>query len=261
MIAHMVQLDIAWEDKPENERRVDGLLASSSVAPGDLVVLPELFDTGFSFRLEKTADTDGRTLDYLRRTAAARRITIQGSRTVIGTDGRGRNRATIVGPGGEILAEYDKIHPFSFGKESEHFTGGKGVVVYKWRDATDELTVCPAICYDLRFPELFRQGVTLGAELIAIGANWPAPRALHRQVLLQARAIENQACVLGVNRAGRDPHHEYAGASMAFGPRGEPLAAGDERECVVPVVIDPGQIRRWRADFPALRDARLLDRL
>ncbi len=259
MIAHMVQLDIAWEDKPENERRLDQLLAAAPLAPGDLVVLPEMFDTGFSFRLERTADTDGRTLEYLRRTAAAYRVTIQGARTVLGADGRGRNRATIVGPNGEVLAEYDKVHPFSFGKESEHFTGGTLVVVYPWRAESGEITVCPAICYDLRFPELFRRGAALGAELFAIGANWPSPRALHRQVLLQARAIENQAYVLGINRAGRDPHHEYAGASMAFGPRGEVLVAADEREGVISVTIDPVQVREWRADFPALRDARLLD--
>lgn len=287
MHAHLVQLDSVWEDRTANHRRVRDLLAahdqrvpSQRIAPGDLVVLPEMFDTGFSFNLEVTADTDSSTLAFLRSFARERQITLHGSRTVLGPDGRGRNRATIIGPGGDILCEYDKIHPFSFGRECERFTGGDTVMTYVWnadvrpeargggspvtRDqsasaqAASSITVGPAICYDLRFPELFRRGAKLGAEMFVLGANWPSPRKLHREVLTIARAIENQAYMLCVNRAGRDPFLDYAGGSMAVDPKGEVIGRMDEREGVLSVPIDPGLVRSWRAQFPALRDMRLM---
>src|SRR5262245_5867812 len=124
MRAHLVQFEILWEDKRANHEHVASLLRSAPVFPGDLVVLPEMFDTGFSFNIARTHDGDGGTLNFLRELARGHGATVQGARTIIGPDGRGRNRATIIGPDGAILVEYDKIHPFSFGKESEFFSGG-----------------------------------------------------------------------------------------------------------------------------------------
>src|SRR5690606_3379386 len=117
------------------------------------------------------------------------RITVHGSRTLLGADGRGRNMATAIGPDGAVLCEYAKIHPFSYGREPERFTGGDEVLMYPWVAApgdfgtAERLSVCPAVCYDLRFPELFRRGLQLGAEVYAIGANWPTPRAAHWRAL------------------------------------------------------------------------------
>ena len=261
MRAHLVQADSAWEDRAENYRRVDAILASVTIAKGDLVVLPEMFDTGFSFRLEVTADRDSGTLGYLQGLARRTRAIVHGSRTVIGPDGRGRNRASIIAPDGSVLTEYDKIHPFSFGKESDFFSGGDRVTTYPWHagsDAAQRTVVCPAICYDLRFPELFRRGMVMGAEVFAIGANWPAPRAVHRETLARARAIENQAIVLCVNRAGSDPHLTYAGGTMAFGPKGETLGELPDGPGVLSVEIDLLGLRAWRGTFPACRDAKLL---
>lgn len=259
MRAHLIQMDLAWEDRAENHRRLGHLLAGIAdlKGSGDLVVLPEMFDTGFSFRLDRTADTDEATLGVIREQAALWGITLQGSRTVLGADGRGRNRATIVGPDGSVLAEYDKVHPFTFGRECEFFTGGDRVVIYPWRCGGEELKVCPAICYDLRFPELFRRGLALGAEVFAVGANWPLPRKTHRRVLSIARAIENQAYMLSVNRAGRDPHLVYEGDSLAVSPTGEVLAESGAGEQVLSVQIDPSAVRSWRATFPAWKDRRL----
>ncbi|MGD9689921.1 MAG: nitrilase-related carbon-nitrogen hydrolase [Phycisphaerales bacterium] len=258
MHALLVQSDIAWEDKAENYRRIEAMLRASPPEPGDLVLLPEMFDTGFSFRLDVTADRDGATLAFLKRLAREHEITLQGARSVAGPDGKGRNRASIIGPDGELVAEYDKIHPFSFGRETEFFAGGEQVIAYPWRAGEQVTTVCPAICYDLRFPELFRRGMKLGAEVFALGANWPAPRALHRTILAQARAIENQAYMLCVNRAGADPHLTYAGATVAFGPRGEALGQLGEEPGVLRVRIDLNSLREWRSTFPATRDARLI---
>jgi predicted amidohydrolase len=260
MRAHLVQMDLAWEDRAENHRRLEQHLRGvpGLTGSGDLVVLPEMFDTGFSFQLAKTADTDGRTLGFLCGTARRFGVTLHGSRTVVGADGRGRNRATVAGPDGAVLVEYDKVHPFSFGREGEFFTGGDRVVTYPWRAGGESVVVCPAICYDLRFPELFRRGMLAGAEVFALGANWPKPRKEHRRALSIARAIENQGVVLSVNRAGKDPHLEYAGGSIAVGPVGEVLAVAGEEEGVVTVEVDVAGLRAWRAKFPAWKDAKLL---
>jgi predicted amidohydrolase len=238
------------------------LLARVTTQPGDLVVLPEMFDTGFSFRLEVTADREGRTLEFLRGLATTRRVTVHGARTVERPDGRGLNRVTAIGPDGAVLCEYDKVHPFSLGcpSEAETFAPGAGVVTYPWRDAdgTTLTTVCPAICYDLRFPELFRLGMLKGAEVFAIGSNWPSNREIHRRTLSIARAIENQAFVLSVNRCGRDPGLEYPGGTLAVSPRGEVLGQMEGGEGVLSVEIDLDDLRRWRGVFKAWRDVRLI---
>lgn len=253
MRAHLVQTDIAWENRPENYRRTTDLLASAAIRPGDLVVLPEMFDTGFSFRLEVTADQDGATLAFLQATARRLGVTLQGGRTVIGPDGRGRNQAPIIGPDGAVIDLFDKIHPFSFGKETEFFTGGERVFTYRAGDTT----VCPAICYDLRFPEVFRRGLKLGAEVFALGANWPTLRSAHRRALGVARAIENQAYMLCVNRCGQDPNVPYDGASYAVDAKGEVVGTLGDRPGVLSIELDLAGLREWREKFPAWRDGRL----
>jgi predicted amidohydrolase len=258
MRAHLVQLDIRWEDKTANYAGVMRLLERTSPAPGDLVVLPEMFDTGFSFQLDRTADTDGRTLAFLSKLALDMRVTIHGSRTLIGPDGRGRNCATIVGQHGKLLAEFHKVHPFTLGKEVEHFSGGREVITYPWLVGDEPgATVCPAVCYDLRFPELFRIGLLKGAEVFAIG---PASREFHRHTLSVARAIENQAFVLSVNRCGKDPQLEYGGGTLAVSPRGEILGQLGAEEDVLSVEIDMDDLNRWRRMFPAWRDHVLIGR-
>lgn len=260
--AHLVQSDIVWEGRRANFDLIERMLAEAagSIHAGDLVVLPELFDTGFSFNLPVTADRDGATLGFIRSLARKLRVTVQGSRTVIGPDGRGRNRCSVADPSGVLVCEYDKIHPFSFGRETEFFSGGEGVRVFAIEAGSpaDATVVCPAICYDLRFPELFRHGMRLGAEVFALGANWPAPRKLHRRALGVARAIENQAYMLCVNRAGRDPHLDYAGGSYAVDPKGEVIGELGEAPGVLSVPLDLPGLRNWRRDFPACRDARLI---
>lgn len=297
MHAHLVQFDIAWESPVENYKRVRRALGleggpGTGVRPGDLVCLPEMFDTGFSLNPERTHDESGRTLEFLRELAQELKCTVHGSRTLRAPGGRGRNMATVIGPNGGVLAEYAKIHPF-LGTESDRFEPGADVATYRWTRgggspaaaAPDSIRVGVAICYDLRFPELFRalalgrtnaalhrefksrgeQGLTAeslvaagGAEMFVIGANWPVSRAHHWRALLIARAIENQAYVLGINRVGTDPNLGYNGGSMAISPKGDILGELDDRAGVLRVEIDGEQIRKWRETFPALRDARMV---
>ncbi|TVS06972.1 MAG: carbon-nitrogen family hydrolase [Phycisphaerales bacterium] len=262
MRAHLVQLDLAWEDPERNFAKAIDLVDAAEPDPGDLVVLPELFDSGFSMNTERTADREGRTLAFIQRFAADRSVYLHAGRTLRAPgEPMARNMATIAGPDGTILTEYAKIHPFSFGKESDHFVGGDRTATYLWNASPDDpdrqTTVGCAVCYDLRFPELFRALVDLGAEVFVLGANWPAARAAHWRALAIARAIENQACVLAVNRCGSDPYLEYAGGTIGVGPKGEILGELGDNEGVCSIEIDTPHIRAWRKQFPALRDRRI----
>ncbi len=259
MNAHLVQFDIQWEDKQANFDLVRDLLATARprISPGDLIVLPEMFDTGFSLRPEVTHDGDERTLSFLAATARDLGTYIHGGRTILGDDNMGRNMATIVNPRGEIVTEYAKIHPFSYGRESERFVGGDEVVTWDWPEAG--LCVCPAVCYDLRFPELFRIGLQRGAEMFVLGANWPQVRQMPWRALLIARAIENQAYVIGVNRTGTDPHLKYGGGSICIGPAGDVFGELEDQISVLTVAIDAQNVRDWRQEFTAWKDMRLLN--
>lgn len=252
MRAHLVQYDIAWESPSENAARVRALVAGAGVGRGDLIVLPEMFATGFSLNVETTADDDGSQAGFVRELAVETGATVVGGVTVRGGV-KARNRAMVFGPEGNELARYDKVHPFSFGREHEAFEGGDEVVTFEWGG----LRVCPVVCYDLRFPELFRAGLDRGAEAYVVIANWPGARHEHWRALLRARAIENQAVVLGVNRCGADPFLAYEGGSEAVGADGVSLGALAGETGVLSVEVSPEPVRAWRGEFPAWRDRRL----
>ncbi len=259
MRAHLVQLDIAWEDPEKNFQRVRDLLAGAPVSPGDLIVLPEMFAVGFSLNIEKTARSSAETARFLAVLAKDLGASVQGGlpRRAAGAT-HGTNHMTAYAPGGTLLCDYAKIHPFSYGREGESFTGGNEIALYDWAAPDGTIRVCPAVCYDLRFPELFRIGMLRGAELFALGANWPDTRQSHWRALLIARAIENQALVLAVNRTGSDPHLNYIGGSIALGPTGEILGELGSEEAVLSVEIDPSSVGAWRDEFPAWKDVRLI---
>jgi len=259
-------MDLVWEDRKANFAAVESMLDATDVQPGDLVVLPELFDSGFSLRVEVTADDapvgSGQTQAFLSGLARSRRIVVHGSWTAIARDvvareqPTGLNIAAAFGTDGAELYRYAKIHPFTYGREGERFVGGRQMVCADLADAgaREGLRVCPAVCYDLRFPELFRRGLSMGAEVFVIGANWPRARQSHWRALNIARAIENQAWVLCVNRVGADPHLEYAGGSMVIDPQGTVMAEADDAPCVLSAPISRADVDSWRKNFPAWSD-------
>jgi omega-amidase len=253
---HLVQMNIVWEDRAANHRRAAELVAAATISAGDLIILPEMFDTGFSFRIERTADAGGTSAKFLAALAAQHGATVLAGITAIGPDARGRNRVLAYSPAGDLLTLYDKAHPFTFGREGEFFTGGQRVEMFTWHsaDASRSLRVCPTVCYDLRFPELFRAGLSMGAQAFAVVANWPSERAAHWRALSIARAIENQAFVFAVNRTGVDPGLHYAGGSLVIGPKGEVLAEADDREQVLSAEIEPAAVIEWRTKFRAWQD-------
>lgn len=247
------QLDIAWEDKAASHERVRAMLAETAIEPGAFVVLPEMFATGFSMHVSTIAEAPGGpTHEFLSGLARQYQACVLGGLVTRGADGRGRNEAVAFGPEGKELARYCKMQPFSFAGETKHYESGAGITTFRWQD----FTVSPMVCYDLRFPELFRIAVRAGAQLMVVVANWPQPRESHWLALLRARAIENQCYVAGVNRAGSDPHVLYGGRSLIVGPRGETVAEAEADPQVLVAKIDLAPLVEYRRQFPALADMR-----
>ncbi|HEX8552022.1 MAG TPA: nitrilase-related carbon-nitrogen hydrolase [Abditibacteriaceae bacterium] len=249
MTLHGIQFDIAWEQPTKNYARVLELLEANPPAPGSLVVLPELFATGFSMNIELVAGASRDTEMFCAAVASKFDLWIVGGVGVGVPNNRARNEAVAWNPDGKVVARYAKLHPFSYGKETQHYDAGEKIVTFDWNG----LRVAPFVCYDLRFPEIFRAAQ---ADIYCIGANWPASRAEHWNVLLRARAIENQAYVVGVNRCGNDPQLEYSGESLVVGPRGEILAESGSVETVFGGAVDMAGLQKYRDEFSALKDRR-----
>ncbi len=250
----LCQFDIAWEDKRKNHTRVDALLNGAGELCRDaLIVLPEMFSTGFSMDVAKIREGEERESErFLRRTAQRFKSFVMGGVVNADADGKGRNEALIFGPDGTELARYAKMQPFTLSGEMACYAPGKELKIFECQG----MRVAPFVCYDLRFPELFRHATQLGAQTIIDIANWPITRIEHWVTLLRARAIENQAYVVGVNRVGKDPKYVHNGRSLIVNPHGEIIADAGNGECVIGAELDPQVVENWRRDFPALNDIR-----
>jgi predicted amidohydrolase len=246
-----VQLDIAWEDKAATIDRARRLIDSARPDRGSLVVLPEMFATGFSMNVAAIAEGRERQAErFLEALAREYGVYALGGVVNIASDGKGRNQAVVYAPEGTEICRYDKNYPFTMGGEAEHYRGGDRCAFFDWNG----LKVSPMVCYDLRFPEPFRAAVRQGAQMFVTIASWPSYRTHHWTTLLAARAIENLAYVVGVNRCGRDPKHPYPGRSTIVDPHGKVLADAGEGECTVSADVDATVVEVWRHEFPALRD-------
>jgi predicted amidohydrolase len=254
----LLQTDIRWLAPSENRRRAADLIERSPKA--DLIVLPEMFTTGFAVEPEGVAEPDGGalTLAWMREMAARHDAAVTGSVAVAvggdsgpdeGSDVRYFNRFFFVKPDGEV-SSYDKHHLFSFGGEHRRYTAGDDRVVVEWRG----WRILLQICYDLRFPVFARNRSDY--DMMLYVASWPTVRLHPWNTLLRARAIENVSYAAGVNRVGDDPFASYSGDTAMIDFRGETLAgARDGVEEAVFCEIDIEAMRDFRARFPALSDA------
>ena len=247
-----VQHDIAWENKLANFAKVHELLTEAAPARDSLIVLPEMFATGFSMNADAIAEPyGGPTEQFLTATAREFGVCLLAGAAMRGRDGRARNKALVFAPGGELLAFYAKMQPFTPGGERNHYEPGQQPAAFRW----GAWTVSPFICYDLRFPEIFREAAAAHQpELFVVIANWPAKRIQHWVRLLQARAIENQAYVVGTNRVGSDPYYAYSGRSLIVDPQGELLADAGDREGCIRAQLDLAILRKYREGLPFLAD-------
>lgn len=247
----LVQQPLVWGEPAANRERF-GELLSPLAGSTDLVVLPETFTTGFSMEVERLGEpAGGPTSVWLADLAQELDAAIVGS-VITAEGGRYYNRLLWAEPGGVPLRHYDKRHLFRMGREHRHFTPGTAAWSVSWRG----FSVCPLVCYDLRFPVFSRRRAALDYELLLYVANWPAPRALAWRTLLSARAIENQAYVVGVNRVGADGQGiAHAGDSAAIDYLGQPLADLAGEPALATVELDAAPLAAFRQKFPAHLDA------
>ncbi len=242
-----VQTDTRWHAPQANRERFARWF---DLLPDDatLVVLPEMFSTGFTMSARELAEPmNGPTLSWLQSQSQARGLVVCGS-LIIEEEGSYYNRFVWVTP--SSVAYYDKRHLFRMAREQDHYRAGRRRLVVRhdgWR-------VCPAICYDLRFPVWLRNRGDY--DVLLCVANWPASRRDAWSTLLRARAIENQSYVVGVNVVGEDGNGvSYAGDSAAYGPAGESLMDARDAMGVFTVTLDGTHLSDYRAGFPAWQDA------
>lgn len=246
----LLQTQLQWHDAAANRAHFDGLIdhVVHEAAP-QLVVLPEMFATGFTMDAAAYAEPmDGESVEWMRLVARDYEVTLCGS-LIIDDDGRHFNRLIWMPPDGDA-GWYDKRHLFRMAGEHEHYSAGEARPVFAlhgWR-------VCPLVCYDLRFP-VWSRGID-EFDLQIFVANWPAARRSAWQTLLPARAVENQCYVVGVNRIGTDGNDvRYAGDSGAWDYLGNRLLDSGAEPCTETVNLQAAALQRYRKKFPAYLDA------
>ena len=243
----LVQSHIFWEDRKRNLAKAEKAVSDN---PGtELFLFPEMSFTGFSMNTSKTADKNQETVNEVKRIAAAYGVSM-GFGWVRQNGEKCENVYTVAGPDGQIISEYIKIHPFTFSGENKHFSAGFDFSVYK----IGGIPFSTFICYDLRFPELFRH-ICKKVHAVIIPANWPAKRSEHWKTLLRARAIENQVYIFAVNCAGKMDAVYYSGDSCIIDPNGDILMSLSDREGILKFdFID--NTDQYRNAFPVLDDIR-----
>lgn len=242
-----IQYDINWENREANIEKVEELLVDIPKET-DVVLLPEMFTSGFSMNVKELAETmKGNTVDWMLKTAKSLNSVVAGS-IIIKENDNFRNRFLWVEPNGEIQY-YDKRHSFGLGDEDQYFTSGsiRKIIEYKgWK-------IFPIICYDLRFPEWIKNN--LNYDLIINVANWPSVRAEHWKTFLKSRAIENQSYVFGLNRVGVDAlKRHYSGDSAIVDFNGNILDSQNETTGIISASLSKTKLKEFRTNFPFLKD-------
>lgn len=239
----LVQSMLHWENAEANRSLFAGKLEQLKGGT-DLIVLPEMWTTGFTMNTALAETMDGETVRWMKEQAARTDAAIYGS-VIITEDGKTFNRGLFATPDGNVT-HYDKRHLFRFANETDHFSAGKERVVVEWR----EWRILLQICFDLRFPVFARNKGDYDAALYA--ANWPEARSYPWSQLLIARAIENQCYVIGVNRVGMDGKGiHYTGDSVAIDPKGQVFAScKPANDCVTNATLDGAALTDFRAKFP-----------
>lgn len=246
----LVQQSLVWHDAAANREHFDAVLAPLAGST-DVIVLPEMFTTGFSMDVEQFAErTGGPTSKWLQQKARDLRAAVSGS-VMTAEGGRFYNRMFWAEPDAP-LRHYDKRHLFRMASEHQRFTPGSAALTVTWRG----FRICPMVCYDLRFPVFSRRRPELEYDVLIYSANWPSPRRQAWQALLKARAIENLCYVIGVNRVGTDGKNlPYAGDSVAHDFLGDTLVQLGSESAVATVELDLAALRAFRDRFPAHLDA------
>lgn len=249
----IVQFSPVWEQPEESIKVIDKIL-SGQQTDCNILVFPEMTLTGFTMRSQEFAEEiDGISTSYF--IALAKKMKKHIFAGIIEKDDDNiYNSLVHFDDKGIITARYRKIHPYSCAKEDKSYSAGEKPVTTKISDIRIGLT----ICYDLRFPELYRLYGKAGNEVIINIANWPVPRIEHWKTLLKARAIENQCFIVGVNRTGLDPKNDYTGFSGVFDPLGKEILLAGNSEGIFTADIDLSRVKEVRESLPFLNDIKMI---
>jgi len=254
----LAQFDVAQSKPADNLDRLAHYAREAAAARAQLLCLPEMWLTGFNWAWNrKHAAEHNRWHDSIEKLAADHNLWLCGSTLSTGTDGHLHNTFTLIDPTGTEVARYDKTHLFSFINEHRYLTPGDRPVAAQ----TPWAHIACSICYDLRFPELFRTYALQNAELVFCPAAFPHPRLDHWRTLLRARAIENQLFIVATNQVGHESfgpanHLDYFGHSLVIDPWGQILLEGPETEAFLTVEIDIGKVAQTRRTMSVLDDRR-----
>jgi omega-amidase len=250
----VVSLDQVWEDKNENQIKCSEYIAKASSIGVEFIAFPEMTLTGFSMNIGSIAeDPDlSQTVQFFRKEAQKNAITV-GFGVVFTHNNKATNNLIIIDKSGNVISSYSKIHPFSFSGENEYYIGGDKLCICNIDNAVIGLTVC----YDLRFPEIF-QSLSNKCNILLTIANWPEKRVKHWNILLQARAIENQSFMVGVNRIGTDHNNlSYVKSSVVFDPLGEEVPVELSYKNMDVLDLPLSQVESVRNSFPIKPDRKI----
>lgn len=247
----LVQIDTIWHSVDKNLRKAEEFIRLSVMEGCDVVVFPEMFTTGFSMETDIAVRNNDITGPFLSEMSKRCRIYIIAGYVTRGTSNQmGRNVACIYDRKGHCIATYTKIKTFTVVKEERSYEKGSSPVIFN----IDNTPSSVFICYDLRFPEIFRK-VARDVKVIFVIANWPSTRREHWKALLRARAIENQCFIAGVNRTGVDGNNiHYSGESSVYDPWGDVVLSSGGEERILIASIDTSKVDKIRKDFPFLED-------
>ncbi|MBQ8983265.1 MAG: carbon-nitrogen family hydrolase [Lachnospiraceae bacterium] len=255
MKAALTQMNIIWELPAENKRTCEQLIRQAADERCELIIFPEMTLTGFTMSPELFYPNDD--MEFFRSLALQYKIAIAFG--YIAKEGAYQNRLAIIDADGNLLMDYAKLHPFTYGEETMHYAGGSSIQSVTWGTSfvpnSFLIDISGFICYDLRFPEIF-QIASKQATIILLIANWPESRIDHWYTLLKARAIENQCYMLGVNRVGDGNGIHYIPSSAAYDPYGKLLTPEQDDSPLLYIDIDPAAALSYRHGFPVKTDRR-----
>ena len=248
----LVQYNPVWENKEKNREKIEILIRNCKESHS-LIIFPEMTLTGFTMKSDEFAESlQGESFNFFSELAVSKKTHIFAGVIVKGKR-KSFNTLIHIKPDGKLSKLYRKVHPFSYSKEDQFFEPGRKPVRTKVKNWQTGLS----ICYDLRFPELYRKYGKKRAHLIVNIANWPDTRIEHWRILLKARAIENQCYVAGVNRVGESPNLKYNGFSSVFDPMGKEIISVENEEKLITTEIDKNYVQEVRKEFPFLEDIKL----
>ncbi len=255
MKVSIAQIDIAYGNVSRNYERTANALQKAMDDHPDVIVLPEMWNTGYALdQLDELADENGeRTRNFLSAFAGEHDVNVVGGSCAVRRRGRFWNTAYDFDRKGQLINEYDKVHLFGLMQEDRFIAPGNSESSFE----IDGVKCSCVICYDIRFPEWERKLMSGGAEILFVSAQWPDVRIRQWEILLRARAIENQAFVVAANRVGDAPDDHFNGHSLIIDPFGEVIADGNSgKEEIITAELDLSLVRKARGSIPVFDDRR-----